>query len=108
MTSSTPEHWVGQTHRSLQMALRLRWRALSRNAIRNDDLGLVIAAALIGAAIGLGVAMIRELVAVLHHLLFSVQLEEHLSDDVLIEPLRIVLVPALGGLLYGGVAYLMR
>jgi CIC family chloride channel protein len=90
------------------MALRLRWHALSRNAIRNDDLGLVIAAALIGAAIGLGVALIRELVAVLHHVLFGVRLEEHLSDDVLIEPLRIVLVPALGGLLYGGIAYVMR
>jgi chloride channel protein, CIC family len=108
MTSSTPDHWVEGKHRSLPLALRRRWRALSRNVIRNDDLGLVLAASIIGAGVGLGVAVIRDLVAALHHLLFDIPFEGHLSSEIVLDPWRVILVPSLGGLVYGLVAYVIR
>lgn len=108
MISSITDRWNGLKHRSLSLELRTRWRVLTRNVIRNDDLGLVIAAALIGGGVGLGVALIRELVLELHHVLFGVEFEMHLSSDVRIDAWRMVLVPSLGGLAYGWVAFVIR
>jgi len=91
--------------RSLLTLLRARARLWVRHNIRNSELGLSVVAALIGAVIALGVAVARLAVSELHHLLFGVALEEHLSGLVHIDRWRVLLVPAIGGLVYGLVAY---
>ncbi|HWB50426.1 MAG TPA: chloride channel protein [Stellaceae bacterium] len=91
--------------RSVSTLVRARVRLWARHNIRNSELGLSIVAALIGAVIALGVAVSRLAVAELHHLLFGVALEEHLSGLVHIDRWRVLLVPSIGGVVYGLVAY---
>jgi chloride channel protein, CIC family len=93
--------------RSVSALVKVRARLWARTNIRNSELGLCVTAAAIGAVIALGVAVTRFGVAFFHHLLFAVPWDGHLSGDVHIERLRLLLVPAFGGLLYGVVAYLL-
>ncbi|HXC27491.1 MAG TPA: chloride channel protein [Stellaceae bacterium] len=93
--------------RSVSTLVRLRARLWARTNIRNSEFGLCITAAAIGAVIALGVALTRFGVTFFHHLLFAVPWGGDLSGDVHIERLRLLLVPACGGLLYGVVAYLL-
>jgi chloride channel protein, CIC family len=95
------------TRRSISALVRVRARLWARHNIRNSEFGLCVTAAVIGAVIALGVALTRFGVAFFHHLLFAVPWDGHLSGDVHIERLRLLLVPACGGLLYGVVAYLL-
>src|SRR5882724_7097556 len=101
MTSGTTEHWAGPKRRTLLTMARMRWRALLRSRIRNDDVGLAVTAAVIGGSVALAVAAVRLIVVLLHHVLFGVGFESHLSDPTPIDPWRLLLVPALGGLAYG-------
>ncbi|HWD59011.1 MAG TPA: chloride channel protein [Stellaceae bacterium] len=91
--------------RSVATVLRARARLWARHNIRNSELGLSIVAALIGAVIALGVAGTRFAVAEFHHFLFGISLEEHLSGAVTIMRWRLLLVPTIGGVVYGLVAY---
>jgi CIC family chloride channel protein len=93
--------------RSVSTLVRVRARLWARTNIRNSEFGLSVTGAVIGAVIALGVALTRFGVAFFHHLLFAVPWDGHLSGDVHIERLRLLLVPAFGGLLYGVVAYLL-
>lgn len=106
-----PDHasplW-GTRRRSFTGHLQTRWRALIRANIRNSDLGLVGVAALMGVVVGIAVAALPPLVALMHAVLFGVSFEAHLSGDVQIEWWRILLVPSAGGLVYGFVSYIAR
>ena len=68
--------------------LKTRARLFVRHNIRNSELGLIAVAAIMGAVIALGVALTRELVDEIHHLLFGVPIDEHLSGTLMIEPWR--------------------
>jgi chloride channel protein, CIC family len=87
--------------------LRTRAQLFIRHNIRNSELGLTVVAAAIAVAIALGVALVHEMVGAIHALLFRVPIEAHLGGAADIEPWRRLLVPSLGGLGYGCVAYLM-
>ena len=88
--------------------LRTRARLFARHNVRDSELGLVLAAGAIGLVISLGVALTRQAVDGFHHLLFGVPFETHLSGAEAIEYWRILLVPVLGGLAYGIIAYWMQ
>jgi CIC family chloride channel protein len=106
--TAEPKGPVGALHhRTLRIQLLARLRIAMRG-FRNSDVGVVAAAALIGGAIGLGVAVVHESVLFIHHLLFGVPIEAQLSGTMIIEAWRVALVPTLGGLFYGGVAQLAR
>ncbi|HEX5452379.1 MAG TPA: chloride channel protein, partial [Stellaceae bacterium] len=85
--------------------LRTRLRLFARHNIRNSELGLTIVAAVIGGFIAFGVAITRQAVTEFHHVLFGVPIETHISGVAAIGAWRILLVPTLGGLAYGLVAY---
>ena len=91
--------------RSVSTLVKARARLWARHNIRNSELGLSVVAALIGSVIALGVAVTRLAVAEFHHVLFGVALEEHLSGLVHIDRWRLLLVPTVGGIVYGLVAY---
>jgi len=94
-------------HRRPIPHLKTRARLFVRANVRYSELGLTVVAAPIGAAVALGVALVREIVMASHHLLFGVPFEMHLSGTIAIERWRLLAVPCLGGLVYGVIAYLM-
>src|SRR5260221_4714198 len=91
-----------------RLKLRTRLRILARSGVRNSDIGLVVVAALIGGGVGLVVAFVQRIVRELHHVLFGIEFDSHLSDRVTIDARRIVAALVLGGLAYGVIAYLVR
>jgi len=88
--------------------LKTRARLFLRQNIRNSELGLTLVAAVMGAVVALGVAGTRSLVDEMHHLLFGIGFDQHLSGTVMIEPWRLLAVPCLGGFAYGLIAFLLR
>ena len=81
---------------------------LKPRLVRNDDVGLTVMAAVIGLGAGAAVALVQALLGEMRHELFNVSFETHLSAAIGIEKWRIIAVPAIGGLVYGLVAWLMR
>jgi len=84
-----------------------RWRWLRRR-FGNDDFFLIFLAVLTGTAAGLGVIALREIVVVLHHLIFGVPLTEHALQLADIPGWRLIAALGGGGLLYGLVAWLIQ
>jgi CIC family chloride channel protein len=83
------------TSRYLEAPRRLR------AFVRAHESSLVVLAALVGTIGGLVVVAMSIAVAGLHALLFNIDIQERLSSQYSIEPLRALLVPSLGGLLLG-------
>jgi CIC family chloride channel protein len=78
-------------------ALRLRY-AEFRRAVRDRELWLVCCAAVVGALVGLVTVALRDLVAALHRIDFALPPGAYLSAQTAIDPWRLALVPAAGGL----------
>jgi CIC family chloride channel protein len=72
-----------------------------RAIVRAREAGLIVLAALIGALAGLAVVLMSRGVTILHSLLFGVPAGEHLSSQSAINPALVLVVPALGGLVFG-------
>jgi CIC family chloride channel protein len=108
MASSASDLPAARARRAFRLKARTRLRVLVRTSIRDSEIGQVLLAALIGGIIALGVALVRQAVREIHHLLFGVPFEMHLSGGVAIESWRLVAVPAAGGLAYGLVAHALR
>ena len=104
---SVAEQKEFHSHRRAFPHLRTRARLFVRQNIRQNELGLSIVAAAIGMAIAFGVALVHEMVSGMHTLLFGVPIESHLGGTDDIDPWRRILVPSLGGLCYGLIAYMM-
>ncbi len=89
---------MGQARRLFRMQSRLR---------SNEPVQILVCAA-VGAAIGAMVAGLRLLVDLLHRLSFNLSGEHALSTGLGVDPLRILIVPAAGGLAIGLGALIMR
>ncbi|WP_205028160.1 chloride channel protein [Oleisolibacter albus] len=74
--------------------------------LRDNDLAIALLSAAIGLVVGLGVLGVHQLVGLLHTLLFGVPAGGHLSAGRGLAPLAISIVPVLGGLTLGGLAWL--
>jgi chloride channel protein, CIC family len=75
-------------------------RAL-RGLVRARESSLVVLAALIGALAGLGVVAMSAGTNFLHWLLFAIPWGQRLSAVEVVDPIRAVAVPLLGGLVFG-------
>ena len=107
--SGAAGRWAGVFGgRVAKIELRTRLRIFARARIRNSDIGLIVLSAVIGGLVGLGVVGVQVLVRLLHSALFGVAFDAHLSERITIAWWRILGVPAVGGLLYGGFAWLLR
>jgi chloride channel protein, CIC family len=78
------------------------------NRIRENEVALIGIAAAIGFAVGIGVSIINGAVAWLHFILFGVPVNGHLSSGFPIPFINSFLGPAIGGLLVGLLATLIR
>ena len=93
--------------RTLRRSINL---AFAREIIRfrENEIALIAIAALAGFAIGAIVAIIDGAVVWLHHVIFGVPLDAHLSAGTEIPPLIRFLAPVAGGLLVGLLAVTIR
>ena len=72
-----------------------------RALVRTDEIWLLALAAIVGLASGIGVVTINEASLFMHRALFAVPGTGRISGLEAIDPLRVVLVPTLGGLALG-------
>ncbi len=93
---------------SLSRPWRSLWERLTRQSVRDNEVSLIAASALISIAIGLGVIVLQVTVQRLHELAFAIPMNERLSEHGPPDWWRPLLVPCLGGLLSGGAAILIR
>jgi CIC family chloride channel protein len=69
-----------------------------RALVRADEIWLVVLAAFLGCATGIAVWMMTETTQLIHETLFGISPNQRLSAMTSLNPLRTVLVPAIGGL----------
>jgi CIC family chloride channel protein len=82
-------------------------RLVQRN-LRDNEFALMTISGVLGAVAGAAVVIIEGLVQLLHQVNFAIDPDRHLSASGAISWWRILLVPAVGGLLSGAAAYLIR
>ncbi|MBS0517408.1 MAG: chloride channel protein [Proteobacteria bacterium] len=90
--------FVGQARRLFRMQSRLR---------SNEPVQIFVCA-LTGGIIGIFVAGLRWVVDTLHRLSFNLSGEHGLSTGIDVDPMRILIVPVIGGLVIGVSALVMR
>jgi CIC family chloride channel protein len=93
--------------RGLTRSALLRYEAL-RRALRSWEAGLILACAPLGVVTGAAVYLIRETVYTLHDINFDLMPGSYLSAQTHIDIWRLALVPAVLGLLFGILAWLIR
>jgi len=91
----------------LSRALRLR-EVWLRRTVRNTEAGLIGCAAVMGAVVGFVTLGLRHLVSVLHQIDFALKAPQYLSAQTSLDPWRLALVPALGGLVLGLVTLVLN
>src|SRR5215472_395545 len=96
----------GSTH--LAAPWRSLWERLKRRSVRDNEVSLIVASALISVAIGLGVIVLQVLVQRLHEINFGLPRYERLSTHGAPDWWRVLLVPCVGGLLSAGAVMLIR
>ena len=94
--------------RALDLRLRLALRSLSRSELRNNELALMGFAAVIGLVVGVGVVALRDLLDIVHQWTFGIPAGHHLSEGTGLAPWRVLLVPAVGGVLVGVMSVVIR
>jgi chloride channel protein, CIC family len=72
-----------------------------RALVRADEIWLVVLAAFLGCATGIAVWAMTETTQLIHEVLFGISHSERLSAMVWIDPVRTLIVPAVGGLVLG-------
>ena len=72
-----------------------------RALVRADEIWLVVLAAFVGCATGISVWLMTATTQLIHQTLFGITNLERLSAMATLDPLRTVLVPAVGGLVLG-------
>lgn len=80
-----------------------RWRAL----VRSSELGLVIAAAIVGLISAFVVAAISQISQWLHQAVFEIGADDHLSAAASSLPWSALIAPMAGGVLMGGIIWVL-
>jgi CIC family chloride channel protein len=100
--------FLSTRRRWLELRWRLLQRSLAHSAFRDDEVAFLAVAALVGVLAAFGVVLLRLTVAAMHTATFGIALDEHLSKGGDIDWWRMLAMPAGGGLLLGGTAWLIR
>ena len=96
-----------ESFRDASRAAKLLYAGLKRE-VRSNEIAQLGVCAVIGAAVGVSVTIIHNLVLLLHRLDFAISGNALLSTGAGINHTRILIVPALGGLCMGVVALMAR
>ncbi|HZQ00600.1 MAG TPA: chloride channel protein [Reyranella sp.] len=76
--------------------------------LRSSELTQILMCAIWGAVIGALVGGLHKLVDFLHHLAFNIQGDHTLSTGIGVDPMRVLYVPAVGGLVLGITTLILR
>ncbi|HEY3638460.1 MAG TPA: chloride channel protein [Rhizomicrobium sp.] len=87
--------------------IRLFYAAFQRE-LRSNELTQIFACAVVGSAVGICVAALRVLVQFLHQFDFAIEGGGYLSAGIRVDHIRMLLVPALGGLVLGILALMTK
>ena len=82
--------------------------ALVRRDIRSNELAQIVLCGIWGGIVGAVVVAMHGVVLLLHRIDFAITGDNLLSTGIGVDRIRILFVPALGGLLLGGIAIFMR
>lgn len=82
--------------------------AFLRTLVRGNEIVFVLLAVAVGGLSGAAVAAVSFAAQLLHELAFVVAPDEHLSASGELPAWRVLAVPAVGGLLLGGLGLLLR
>ncbi len=82
--------------------------ALVRRDIRSNEFAQIILCGIWGGIVGAVVVTMHSVVLVLHRVDYAIAGNNLLSTGIGVDRIRILFVPALGGLLLGGIAIFMR
>jgi chloride channel protein, CIC family len=105
---AVPAGFFATRRRWIELRWKLLQRALQHAAFRDDELAFLGIAALVGVLSSLGVVLLRLLVQLIHVAAFGIPEEQHLSVGGVDDWRLILIVPVAGGLVIGGVAWLIR
>jgi len=92
---------------SLQRIIRQIY-ALVRRDIRSNELAQIVLCGIWGGIVGAVVVAMHSVVLVLHRVDFAIKGDNLLSTGIGVDRARILFVPAIGGLILGGIAVFMR
>lgn len=81
---------------------------LNRRALRGSPPALIVLAGGLGLIVGAAVVVMRHAVGLYHDLSFGLPFGTPLSGGTHIDPLRVAIVPAAGGLAVGLIAWMIR
>ena len=104
---AAPSGLAGKLRRWI-IRTRIRLRSFARARMREDEIGLVALAALLGVGAGFGVVLLRRGIALFHAVAFDIPVDGHLSDGYNLDWWRVLVIPCGGGLVVGGVHWLFR
>jgi CIC family chloride channel protein len=79
-----------------------------RRDIRSNEIFRILACAVLGAVVGASVDGVRQIIEALHRYNFALGPDGLLSASLHLNQTRVLLVPAIGGLILGGLALLGR
>ncbi|HEX3430547.1 MAG TPA: chloride channel protein [Rhizomicrobium sp.] len=103
----SPRHALGEVLRMVLRSTRLFYAGLRRE-LRSNEVAQIFACALLGSLVGIVVAILRDLVQALHQVDFAITGGGLLSSATHVDPARVLVVPALGGLFFGALALFAR
>jgi chloride channel protein, CIC family len=81
---------------------------LLQGRLRSNEPTQILVCAAFGAVIGALTTGLHEMVDLAHHLIFNIAGPHSLSTGIGVDPQRVMVVPAVGGLILGITVYLMR
>lgn len=99
---------LSEGRRKAQLRGRLLLRSFVRSELRNSNLMLLGFAAGVGVLGGLAVVLMEQILRGIHRATFELSVTEHLSEGFALSWWRILLMPALGGVLIGLVGWAIR
>jgi CIC family chloride channel protein len=94
--------------RRVELRWRVRVRNLLRHVTRDNEIAIVVLAALLGVGGGFGVVLLKRGVSAFHAIAFEIPLTGHLSDGYNLDWWRVLVMPGGGGLVVGLAAWLIR
>lgn len=89
--------------RALTRRLRIVATAFRRD-LRSNEIFQIFVCAVLGGVTGAAVDGVRQLIEALHRFSFALGRHDLLSTGLHVDRLRVILVPAIGGLVLGGIA----
>jgi chloride channel protein, CIC family len=103
-----PLRWVENVAERAAALVEPRRLFRIQGRLRSSEMTQIVMCAAWGALVGVLVAGLHSLVDELHRLAFNIQGEHSLSAGIGIDPWRVLIVPAIGGLVLGLLTLILR